>query len=234
LLLVVGDIHGCYAELLDLVDLAGLGPGDEVLAVGDLVDRGPEAVEVFDFFRRRPGAGSVLGNHERKHLRWSRGELEPALSQRIARLLLGDQYPAFLAFAAALPLYRDLPEALVVHGFWEPGVPLERQRENVLAGTLSGEQYLVERYRQPWYELYDGTRPLVVGHRAYRRDGRPLVWRGRVFGLDTGCVHGGRLTGLVLPGFRLVSVPARADHWRAVKARYAAQLGPPPRPPQPD
>jgi serine/threonine protein phosphatase 1 len=220
-LLVIGDIHGCYAELLDLVERAGLGGDDEILAVGDLVDRGPDAAAVWKFFRERPGVASILGNHERKHLRWSRGELEPALSQRIARFQLGASYPEFLAFAASLPLYRELPEALVVHGFWEPGVPLGQQRETVLAGTLSGEQYLLAHLPRPWYELYDDARPLIVGHRDYRRDGQPLVWRNRVFGLDTGCVHGGRLTGLVLPGFRLVSVPARADHWTAVKARYA-------------
>jgi serine/threonine protein phosphatase 1 len=225
-LLLVGDIHGCHAELLDLLDRAGLGPDDEVLAVGDLVDRGPKPGQVFDFFRRRAGASSVLGNHERKHLRWARGELEPALSQRIARQQLGGDYPDFLAFAAALPLYRELPEALVVHGFWEPGVPLEGQRATVLAGTLSGEAHLRENYGRPWYELYDGPGPLVVGHRDYRRDGGPFVWRDRVFGLDTGCVHGGRLTGLVLPAWRFVSVPARADHWLAVRARFAPPAGP--------
>jgi serine/threonine protein phosphatase 1 len=234
LLLIVGDIHGCHAELCDLADRAGLGAADPILAVGDLVDRGPDARAVFDFFRRRPGAGSILGNHERKHLRWSRGELEPALSQRIARVLLADEYPAFLTYAGGLPLYRELPEALVVHGFWEPGVPLERQRATVLAGTLSGEQYLRDHYPEPWYERYDGPRPLVVGHRDYRRDGQPLVWRDRVFGLDTGCVHGGRLTGLLLPDFRLVSVPARADHWQTVRARYALPLGPLMRPGQLD
>ena len=39
--LVVGDIHGCYLELLDLLDRAGLGADGEVLAVGDILDRGP-------------------------------------------------------------------------------------------------------------------------------------------------------------------------------------------------
>jgi serine/threonine protein phosphatase 1 len=228
-LLVVGDIHGCYAELLDLVDCAGLGPGDELLAVGDLVDRGPEARQVFDFFCRRSWATSILGNHERKHLRWARGQLDPALSQRIARFQLGDDYPAFLNFAAALSLFRELPEALVVHGFWEPGLTLDQQRDTVLVGTLTGEQYLYEKFKRPWYELYDGPKPLLVGHHDYRRDGQPLVWRDRVFGLDTGCVHGGRLTGLLLPAFRFISVPARANHWETVKAHFGPLVGPPQR-----
>jgi serine/threonine protein phosphatase 1 len=214
MILVVGDNHACYTELLDLVELAGLGPEDAVVAVGDLVDRGPANREVLDFFRQRPRTWSVQGNHERKHLRWARGELQPAPSQRIARAQLGDAYADALAYMNTLPRHHELPEALVVHGFWEPGVPLERQRDTVLIGTLSGEQYLQRRYDRPWYELYDGAKPLVVGHRDYRQDGLPLVYRDRVFGLDTGCYRGGRLTGLLLPAFRFVSVPARADHWQ--------------------
>ena len=39
---IIGDIHGCYTELLDLLDKAGVGDDDLVVSVGDLVDRGPE------------------------------------------------------------------------------------------------------------------------------------------------------------------------------------------------
>jgi serine/threonine protein phosphatase 1 len=219
--LVIGDIHGCYLELLDLLDRAGLGASDEVLAVGDILDRGPDGPQVLDFFRTRPGASSILGNHERKHLRSARGEVEPAPSQQITRAQFGAAYPDCLAFLATLPRHRELPDALVVHGFWEPGVPLERQRDTVVTGTLSGEGYLTRRLDRPWYELYDGPKPLIVGHRDYHGDGRPLVHRDRVFGLDTGCCHGGRLTGLLLPEFRLVSVPARADHWQRMQRDFA-------------
>ena len=44
-----------------------------------------------------------------------------------------------------------------------------------------------------------------------------MVWRDRVFGLDTGACHGHTLTGLLLPERRLISVPARADHWAYVR-----------------
>jgi serine/threonine protein phosphatase 1 len=65
---------------------------------------------------------------------------------------------------ATFPRHRDLGEALVVHAFWEPGVSREGQRDTVVIGTLSGEQYLKKRYDRPWYESYDGPKPLVVGH----------------------------------------------------------------------
>lgn len=65
--LVVGDIHGCHAELLDLLAAAALSDDDEVIAVGDIVDRGPDSLRVTDFLASRPRATSVMGNHERKH-----------------------------------------------------------------------------------------------------------------------------------------------------------------------
>lgn len=40
--LVIGDIHGCYAELRALLDKAGLTEADHIISIGDCVDRGPE------------------------------------------------------------------------------------------------------------------------------------------------------------------------------------------------
>ena len=53
-----------------------------------------------------------------------------------------------------------------------------------------------------------------------RRDGQPPVYQDRVYGLDTGCCTGGRLTGLLLPDFRFLSVPSRANYWEQVRAQY--------------
>ena len=63
--LVVGDIHGCLDELRALVALAGLdaGRGDTLVAVGDLVAKGPKSAEVLRWIREQ-GHFAVLGNHE--------------------------------------------------------------------------------------------------------------------------------------------------------------------------
>ncbi len=211
--LIVGDIHGCFDELRELCDLVG---PDRVVSVGDMVDRGPDGPAVWRFFADREDTVAVRGNHEQKCFRWHRGELRPALSQRISRRQFGADWAEACAGFEGLPLWLELEEALVVHGFWEPGKRLDEQHPTVLVGTMSGARR-IERLDRPWYELYDGEKPLVVGHAVYDED-RPLVWRDRVFGLDTGCVHGGKLTGLVLPDFRLVQVDARADYWGATKA----------------
>lgn len=35
--LVIGDLHGCYVELAELLD-PGLSSSDEIIALGDIVD----------------------------------------------------------------------------------------------------------------------------------------------------------------------------------------------------
>jgi serine/threonine protein phosphatase 1 len=52
--LIIGDIHGCYDELPALLNKAGLSDGDEVIGIGDVVDRGPETPQVVFFFVPHP------------------------------------------------------------------------------------------------------------------------------------------------------------------------------------
>jgi hypothetical protein len=80
---------------------------------------------------------------------------------------------------------------------------------------------LRRKYEAPWFKLYDGEKPVVVGHHDYLRTGEPLIYEDVVYGIDTGCCLGGRLTGLLLPDFRIVSVPSRADYWSELQCQYA-------------
>ncbi|GAB4402264.1 MAG: hypothetical protein OHK003_29550 [Anaerolineales bacterium] len=220
---VIGDIHGCYNEFQALLGKAGLSEGDAIVSVGDCVDRGPDTPAVLEFFQKTPNALLIMGNHERKHVRAGRHEVKLAQSQKISRIQFGETYPDALAFMNTLRLYLDVPEALVVHGYFEPGLPLSQQRSTVLCGTMGGDKHLRTAYDRPWYELYDGEKPLLVGHHNYSGTDQPFVYRDRVFGLDTDCVTGKALTGLLLPSFRFVSVPSRANHWAQVRQRYSAE-----------
>jgi hypothetical protein len=60
--LIVGGIHGGYAELRDLLAerLAGPSAEDEIIALGDIVGRGPESPRVLAFFRRQPNALTLM------------------------------------------------------------------------------------------------------------------------------------------------------------------------------
>lgn len=60
----VGDIHGCYTKLQEALNFIGFDKyTDRLFSVGDLVDRGPESEEFWDYLRQ-PWFHSVRGNHE--------------------------------------------------------------------------------------------------------------------------------------------------------------------------
>ena len=219
--LVIGDIHGCLIELQDLLDKAALSPGDEIIALGDIVDRGPDSLGVLEFFRTNPIARSLLGNHECWHVQLSRGRTHPSITQKITRLQMGEQaYPAACDFMASLPRSIELPEAILIHGMFYPGVPLADQRDDVIMGMLPGREYIDGTCSKPWYLLYDDDKPLIVGHHDYQGNGEPLIVKDKVFCIDTGCCNGGYLTGLILPDFQLVRVRSRANYWRTLRTEF--------------
>jgi serine/threonine protein phosphatase 1 len=220
--LIIGDIHGCYVELHALLEKAGLGDEDTVIGIGDIVDRGPETPQVVDYFRMTPNAMAIMGNHERKHVRAARHEVKLSISQQISQVQFGAAYQEALEWMADLPLYFEMEHAIVVHGYFEPSIALEHQIPSVLCGTMGGERILRQRYDLPWYELYDGDKPVIVGHYNYTHTDQPFIYQDKVFGLDTDCVTGKALTGILLPSFRFVSVPSRGNMWMQVRRTYHA------------
>jgi serine/threonine protein phosphatase 1 len=206
--LIIGDIHGCHDELMELFDRAALGAEDRVVSVGDLVDRGPQPAEVVAWFRARPGSVVLMGNHERKHVRQVF-----SYSQEVTRLQMGEAYADAVAWMKGLPYYWEIPEIRAVHAALVPGLPLAEQEDIVLAGTTSGEAVLREKIPEGWWhERYDEAVPVAFGHHVVGPE--PLVREGKIYGLDTGACHGMRLTALSVPDFTLHSVPAREDHWK--------------------
>ena len=63
---LIGDVQGCYSALIHLLDAIDYKPGyDQLGFVGDLVNRGPNSLEVLRLIRSlRPEPLVVLGNHD--------------------------------------------------------------------------------------------------------------------------------------------------------------------------
>lgn len=61
--MIVGDVHGCHEELLQLLDKCGADANTTVILVGDLVNKGPFSAEVVSYARKN-GVLSVRGNHD--------------------------------------------------------------------------------------------------------------------------------------------------------------------------
>jgi hypothetical protein len=203
---VVGDIHGCFDELRDLLEKVALGDADRLVCVGDLVVKGEKNREVLDLFMSDARFSSVLGNHDRAVLRGLRDAGAPlkATQERCVQELQADA-ARYADFLGSLPLILDLGAHAVVHAGVRPGVPLAEQEEDDLVELRTLGPDRTSRDGVPWYELYDGPQTVLFGHwPAF-----PLRRGPRALGLDTGCVYGFQLTAYVLEEDRLVSVPAR-------------------------
>ncbi|MFC5186944.1 metallophosphoesterase family protein [Actinomadura harenae] len=212
--IIIGDIHGCFDELIELLEKVGLQPDDLLVSVGDLVDRGPSPGEVVRLFRERPNSVAVMGNHERKHVR---GIFSYA--QEITRLQLGDDYAETVDWMRTLPYSFETDDIRVVHAAMLSGVPLADQKAEILCGSTSGERELAALFPHGhWHDHYTDAKPVVFGHHVTGPE--PLTRDGRIFGLDTGACHGWNLTALCVPGFTVHSVAARADHWSIVKREW--------------
>jgi hypothetical protein len=205
--LVVGDLHGCYDELLALVASVNLGASDRVVCVGDLVSKGEKSREVLELFMTDGRFSSVIGNHDlalREYWRGARRKKELKPAQRRCAKQLKEGRELYAAFLESLPGYIDLGSHVVVHAGLRPGVPLEGQALEDLTAlrTLGADRE--SRKGTPWYEVYDGEKTALFGHWPAAEPRRGP----RAIGLDTGCVYGHRLTGYVVETGEFHSVPA--------------------------
>jgi serine/threonine protein phosphatase 1 len=199
---VVGDIHGCYEKLCALMDILPMDmKRDQLLFIGDYVDRGPSSIKVLDYLidlkKRSPGIIFLKGNHEdmlQKYLDGSdrftyllnsgQQTLDAYLNTRKA----SEDYPVpteHLAFLKALRLYHQTEEYIFVHAGLRERIPLESQKESDLLWIR--DEFI--------YSDFDFGKRVIFGHTPFRE---PLVQSNKI-GIDTGAVYGNRLTCLQLP-----------------------------------
>ncbi len=66
-LLAIGDIHGCLTALNTLLDAVAPEADDQIIALGDYVDRGPDSRGVLDHLIALHAGGRLIalrGNHD--------------------------------------------------------------------------------------------------------------------------------------------------------------------------
>ncbi|MEU6010822.1 polynucleotide kinase-phosphatase [Streptomyces sp. NPDC047453] len=220
---IIGDIHGCSAELESLLTKLGYAGGAHpegrtAVFVGDLVDRGPDSPGVLRRVMSMTEAGNALcvpGNHENKYGRHLKGrKVQPThgLAETIAQMEGESE-----EFKARV---REFIDGLVSHYVLDggrlvvshAGLPEKyhgrtsgRVRSHALYGDTTGETDefgLPVRY--PWAEDYRGRAAVVYGHTPVPE----ATWLNNTICLDTGAVFGGKLTALRWPERELVDVPA--------------------------
>lgn len=204
---VIGDIHGCYDELIELTEKIGLTESDLLISLGDIVDRGNKSKEVYEYFKNRPNSIVLIGNHERKHQ-----NKILSYSQEIVKVQFGDEYQNFIDWIQTLGYYYETEEAIIVHAFFEHDKKLAEQKQEVLCGSTSGDRYLDKKYPENkyWNEFYTEQKPIIYGHHVVGDN--PKIFN-NTYGIDTGACHGNYLTAIELPGFIIHQVKAKRDYW---------------------
>jgi len=195
--LFIGDVQGCAVELQDLLRVTGFDRHRHRLAFcGDLINRGPDSAAVLELARRLE-ATTVIGNHEVSLLE---GRRTATLDE--VRRQLGPALPEWLAWIESRPTFVRGDGYILVHAGIAPG----KQPEECTREELT-ELRMVDG--QPWFDFWRGPETVVFGHWAQRGKVDLALCKG----LDTGCVYGGRLTGLWWPRLEWVSVPAHRRYF---------------------
>lgn len=204
--IVIGDIHGCFDELVSLLERVNLDASDRVVAVGDLTVKGNKSREVLDLFISDARFSSVIGNHDLALVRFWRGETNTLKeSQRRTFDELQAEASLYFEYLNSLPFMIDLGSHVVVHAGVRPGIALAEQSRKDLTELRTLGPDRTSREGVPWYEVYDEEKVVLFGHwpSSEPRRGRSAL------GLDTGCVYGGQLTAYVIETGDLISVVAQ-------------------------
>ncbi len=230
---IIGDVHGCFDELIELLDKLGYQrgcnhpEGRKAVFLGDLVDRGPKTPDVLRLVMDMVAAGTAIcvpGNHDIKLMRKLKGK-NVKLTHGLAESLqqLEKNSPAFhqqiLEFIDSLVSHYQLDggKLVVAHaGMREnlQGRASGKVREFALYGETTGE---TDKFGLPvrydWAGDYRGRAMVVYGHTPTPK----AEWLNNTICIDTGCVFGGKLTALRYPEKELVSVPAKQSYYKSVK-----------------
>lgn len=203
--ILIGDVHGCSAELDRLLEKVSPTVGDQVVFLGDLTNKGPDPRGVFRTVRAL-SCVCVRGNHDNGHLKWREGVADPNKEMRETRRLMGERdYEGYLNMVLHMPLYFETDRLIAVHAALRNGLPLSLQPADLLMGEIAIEK--------SWKDSMERDRPVIVGHKRYGRvPEEPYIEEGRFYALDTACVYGGALTALALPSGKIWQVKARKTY----------------------
>ena len=236
---IIGDIHGCYDELIELLIKLGytiirtensldtddygyvITPpaGRKAIFLGDLVDRGPASPEVLRVVMsmvKNKTAYCVMGNHDSKLVKYLKGKnvnVKHGLAETVAQLEHESEVFKRNAF--------EFLDGLISHYVMDEGrlVVAHAGLREEMQGRGSGAVRSFCMYGETTGEIDEFGLPVRHNWAAEYRGKAKVVyghtpvptaeWLNRTIDIDTGCVFGGHLTALRYPEEELVSVQAK-------------------------
>lgn len=235
--LAISDIHGQLEMLQALLLKVNYNPTeDQLILLGDYVDRGPDSAGVIDFVMKLREHGAILlkGNHEELMYKslttdseylWTRWienggaealqsygytEEEYLLDNKNGEFqkpnLTSPRLKAHLEFIQSLEIYIEQEDFIFVHAGVNPEFPLSENTE---------EDFLW--IRDAFHHHYAGTKTVIFGHtptyKLYKDPTNHRVYFGgnNIIGIDGGAVFGGQLNCLEIPTMKTTSIKANKE-----------------------
>jgi len=229
--LVISDIHGELKKFEQLLGEVEYDPEfDQLILLGDYVDRGPNSKGVIEKVMSLKEAGALLlkGNHEDLMIKALTTDIERSWNHWI-KLCGGDktlfsygfseidiaaseekfQKPELqsstlnkhLEFIQGLENYIETSDYIFVHAGVHPTTPIAETDPHILMWI-----------RDEFHKGYNGEKIVIFGHTETNSLHRDInnnnVYFGsnRIVGIDGGAVYGGQLNCLELPSQKVFSV----------------------------
>lgn len=217
-LFVIGDIHGCLEQLIQLLEKIRtfhLYQSDKVKLVflGDYVDRGPKSPEVVDYLlglRDREflpkgwdtlnidlEAILLMGNHEDMLIHsFETNEWNMYSNLTYSQYLSQEDFYSLdkhmRRFYKLLPLYHIDGPFLFIHAGLNPNI--KEESEIIKEEALWSRDF----NSVTSFDLNSKDYTVIHGHTPYISDSGEVMVRGNNINIDTACVFGGHLTALKL------------------------------------
>jgi len=191
-LLAVGDIHGCLRQLRQLMEQVQPTVSDQVVFLGDYIDRGLDSRGVLDylldFASRFPRTVFLKGNHEEMFLEFVAGRNQLLYVLNGGQATLENYQEAdklripksHLDFLRNLRIFYETERFIFVHAGLRPGLPLAAQSEKDMVWIR--EEFL--------HSDYDWGKTIVFGHTPRLN----VLLSSQRIGIDTGAVYGRALS----------------------------------------
>ena len=127
----IGDVQGCFDALRALLDKLKFDPNqDSLWFAGDLVNRGPQSLDVLRFVSALPGVVVVLGNHDLHCLAVASGQAPLKKNDTFSALFAAPDRDLLLDWLRQRPLLHHDPllSTTLVHAGLLPGWDLADAR----------------------------------------------------------------------------------------------------------
>jgi serine/threonine protein phosphatase 1 len=217
-LFAISDIHGCFNTFYELiVNNIKLKKSDQLILLGDYIDRGDQSKEVIDFIIELIEKGfnisPLKGNHEVMLTDSFRDQTMMPLwlmNSGMSTLLsfgitdIRDIDKRYLKFFESLEYYKFIDNFIFVHaGF-----------NDFADNPFLDKHYMVWECRSSYENPLICEKTVIHGHRPKTISyvNKLIYEKSKVIPVDTGCIYGrelgyGNLSALEVNSMTLISVP---------------------------